>query len=174
MPSTAAARIAASSSRVSLLESVKSLSKAKCRCASRLARNCTSRFSSASSHRFDAAEEGGDHHRRAVLGRHAVLVEVELGERPRREEGGDQLVHHVHRDVVGQEEANQQHPGPDRACRGPAEPEHGGQSEDGGEERRRRRTRRWDGAAPSGQLSRRAPDGTRSARSSSARPSSTR
>ena len=68
-------------------------------------------------HRVDAGEERGDDDGGAVLGRHAVLVQVELGQGARREERGDQLVHHVDRDVAGQEQTQEHHGDPGR--RGP-------------------------------------------------------
>ena len=91
-------------------------------------------------HRFHAAEEGGDHHRGAELRRDAVLVQVELGQRARREERGDQLVHHVDGDVVGRDEAEQQQREPRRPGRRAAQPQHRGEGRRGERRARRRRT----------------------------------
>ncbi len=78
-------------------------------------------------HRVHAAEQRRDHHRGAELGRHAVLVEVELGERAGREERGHELVDHVDRNVGRRYQAEEQHREPLGARGRAAEPEHRGQ-----------------------------------------------
>ena len=83
-------------------------------------------------HGVDAAEEGGDHHRGAELGRDAVLVQVELRQRARREEGGDQLIHDVDGDVVGRDQAQEQHRQPLRAHHRAAQPQHRGERRERG------------------------------------------
>ena len=150
MPATAAARIAASSSRVSLLESVKSLSKAKCRWASRLARNCTSRFSSASSTASTLAKRVGI----TTAVRYSAGTPCSWRSSLESGRGWRKAVTSwfttIHRDVRrragGQPAIPRAKPSVPRARRARARrPERGWWRS-----RCRPRTRRWDGAAPSG------------------------
>ncbi len=77
-------------------------------------------------YRLDAVEERRDDHRRPELRRHAAgWAQIQLGEDPRRQERRDELVHHVHRDVVRREQGEQQHGGPRRARLRAGQPEHG-------------------------------------------------
>ena len=52
-------------------------------------------------HRLDAGEENGNDDRRAVFLGDAVPAEVELGEKPWPQEGGDELIDGADGDVVG-------------------------------------------------------------------------
>ncbi len=101
---------------------MKSLSTAKCRCASRLARNCTSRFSSASRTASTLPNRVGMTTAvRNSAGIPPSSCRSSLGERAGREEGGDELVDHVDRDVDGRDQREQPAP---RAtpCAPPARP----------------------------------------------------
>jgi len=74
-------------------------------------------------HRRHAPEQGRDDHRGAELGRDSVLLEIELGEDPGREEGADQLIHHRDGDIVGEDEAWEEEQQPFLPCDRAAEPE---------------------------------------------------
>ncbi len=67
--------------------------------------------------RVHVREERGDDDRRAELRRNPVLVQVELGQGAGRQEGRDQLVHDVDRDVVGGDEPEEQDGQPHRPGR---------------------------------------------------------
>ncbi len=59
-------------------------------------------------HRLDAVEERRDHDRGPELRRHAVLAQVELGERTWGKERGDELIHPDHRDVARRDQGQEQ------------------------------------------------------------------
>jgi hypothetical protein len=83
-------------------------------------------------HRFHAAEQRGHDDERAEIRRHAAVAgQVELGEQVRREQPGDQPVHHVHRDVVARDQCEEEHHRPGRPGGGPAQPEQRQQRGDG-------------------------------------------
>ncbi len=74
-------------------------------------------------HRLDAGEEDGNDDRRAVFLGHAVLAEVELGEKPWPQEGGDELIDGADGDVVGWNQRTQEDQRPGGSRRGSGEPE---------------------------------------------------
>jgi hypothetical protein len=78
-------------------------------------------------HRLHAPEESRDDDRGAELGRDPVFVQVELGQRPRRQERGDELVHQVDGDVGRRDEAEQDHGDPRRPGGRPTQPQERGE-----------------------------------------------
>jgi hypothetical protein len=75
-------------------------------------------------HRFDVGEERRDHDRRSELGGNAPRVaQVELRQRPRREEGGDELVHDADGDVARRNQREEEDEGPRPSRLRPGKPE---------------------------------------------------